>query len=123
MIGDTGKKWGFFNRELLTSLGVEVDDHGKMPDVVIYYRPQQWLLLIESVTSHGPIDGKRYDELSQLFSTTSCGLVYVSAFPTKRIMNRYLPVISWETEVWIADAPSHLIHFNGLRFLGPPLKN
>ena len=25
----------------------------------------------------------------------------------------------WETEVWIADAPSHLIHFNGNRFLGP----
>ena len=34
-------------------------------------------------------------------------------------MGRYLGEIAWETEVWVADAPSHLIHFNGLRFLGP----
>jgi hypothetical protein len=34
-------------------------------------------------------------------------------------MSRYLGEIAWETEVWVADAPSHLIHFNGERFLGP----
>ena len=34
-------------------------------------------------------------------------------------MGRYLSDISWETEVWCADAPSHLIHFDGERFLGP----
>jgi len=34
-------------------------------------------------------------------------------------MVEYLKDISWETEVWIADAPTHLIHFNGERFLGP----
>lgn len=27
--------------------------------------------------------------------------------------------IAWETEVWIADNPDHMIHFNGDRFLGP----
>ena len=32
---------------------------------------------------------------------------------------KYLGVIAWESEVWVADAPSHLIHFNGARFLGP----
>jgi BsuBI/PstI restriction endonuclease domain len=30
-----------------------------------------------------------------------------------------LDEISWETEVWVADSPAHLIHFNGERFLGP----
>jgi hypothetical protein len=25
----------------------------------------------------------------------------------------------WETEVWVAGSPTHLIHFNGERFLGP----
>jgi hypothetical protein len=34
-------------------------------------------------------------------------------------MKEYLPAISWETEVWTAEAPDHLIHFNGERFLGP----
>lgn len=118
-VGDTGAKWGYYDEALLRSLGVIVGGHGKMPDVAIYYPAKNWLLLIESVTSHGPVDGKRHDELAKLFSASSAGLVYVSAFPNRRVMNKYLETISWETEVWVADAPGHLIHFNGVRFLGP----
>lgn len=117
--GDTGKKWGYFDDTLLAKLGVTIDSHGKMPDVVLYYPERDWLLLVESVTSHGPVDGKRHEELAQLFSRATPGLVYITAFPNRSLMARYLPSISWETEVWVADAPSHLIHFNGIRFLGP----
>ena len=117
--GDTGTKWGYFDAPLLADLGVDVDSHGKMPDVVLHYTAKNWLLLIESVTSHGPVDGKRHDELAKLFAGSSAGLVYVTAFPNRAIMSRYLGEIAWETEVWVADAPSHLIHFNGERFLGP----
>jgi hypothetical protein len=117
--GDTGDKWGYFDAALLAKLGVNVDSHGKMPDVVLYYPERNWLLLVESVTSHGPVDGKRHAELSRLFAGSSAGLVYVTAFPNRAIMGRYLSEIAWETEVWVADAPSHLIHFNGERFLGP----
>lgn len=92
-----------------------------MPDVVLYYPERDWLLSIESVTSHGPVDGKRHAELARLFSSSKAGLVYVTAFPNRRAMGRYLPEIAWETEVWVADAPSHLIHFNAERFLGPHL--
>jgi BsuBI/PstI restriction endonuclease domain/BsuBI/PstI restriction endonuclease HTH domain len=117
--GDTGDKWGYFDADLLNNLGINIDSHGKMPDVVLHYTKRNWLLLIESVTSHGPVDGKRHAELSKLFSGSTVGLVYVTAFPNRIIMSRYLGEIAWETEVWIADAPSHLIHFNGVRFLGP----
>jgi hypothetical protein len=117
--GDTGEKWGYFDKTLLTELGVEVDAHGKMPDVVLHYTEKNWLLLVESVTSHGPVDGKRHTELAELFSGSKSGLVYVTAFPNRTIMGHYLSEIAWETEVWVADAPSHLIHFNGERFLGP----
>ena len=117
--GDTGDKWGYFDAPLLTKLGISVDSHGKMPDVVLYCKKRNWLLLIESVTSHGPVDGKRHAELSQLFSNSMAGLVYVTAFPNRSLMGRYLKEIAWETEIWVADAPSHLIHFNGERFLGP----
>jgi hypothetical protein len=117
--GDTGEKWGYFDAALLSKLGIDVDSHGKMPDVVLYYPDRKWLLLIESVTSHGPVDGKRHAELARLFAKSSAGLVYVTAFPNRAIMGRYLGEIAWETEVWVADAPSHLIHFNGERFLGP----
>lgn len=116
---DTGDKWGYFDAPLLASLGVKVDAHGKMPDVVLHFTEKNWLLLVESVTSHGPVDGKRYAELTELFAESSAGLVYVTAFPNRAVMGRYLSDIAWETEVWVADAPSHLIHFNGERFLGP----
>ncbi|MHB2008151.1 MAG: BsuBI/PstI family type II restriction endonuclease [Acidobacteriaceae bacterium] len=117
--GDTGEKMGYFDAVLLGQLGVSVDSHGKMPDVVLYCPNRKWLLLIESVTSHGPVDGKRHAELAHLFSASNVGLVYVTAFPSRALMGRYLGDIAWETEVWVADSPSHLIHFNGERFLGP----
>lgn len=117
--GDTGDKWGYFDATLLVGLGVDVDSHGKMPDVVLHFVEKNWLLLVESVTSHGPVDGKRHAELAKLFAGSTAGLVYVTAFPNRAVMGRYLGEIAWETEVWVADAPSHLIHFNGKRFLGP----
>ncbi len=119
--GDTGDKMGFFDGDYLHSLGVEIDNHGKMPDVVLHFGLRNWLLLVESVTSHGPVDAKRHLELMRLFEKASAGLVYVTAFPKRSMMARYLAEIAWETEVWVADAPSHLIHFNGKRFLGPYL--
>lgn len=120
--GDTGDKWGYFDSERLMGLGVSIDNHGKMPDVVLHFVERDWLLLIESVTSHGPVDAKRYAELMSLFQASSAGLVYVTAFPTRAVMSKYLSDIAWETEVWVADAPTHLIHFNGIRFLGPYAK-
>ncbi len=117
--GDTGDKTGYFDAGELSKLGVVVDEHGKMPDVVIHYTERNWLVLIEAVTSHGPVDAKRHAELLTLFANSTAGLVYVTAFPTRQTMGRYLSEIAWETEVWVADAPSHLIHFNGDRFLGP----
>jgi hypothetical protein len=118
-VGETGDKWGYFDEKLLTKLGVMVDSHGKMPDVVLFCPDRNWLLLVESVTSHGPVDAKRHAELATLFAGSSAGLVYVTAFPSRAVMARYLSEIAWETEGWVAEAPSHLIHFNGPRFLGP----
>lgn len=117
--GDTGDKWGYFDEARLSALGVSVDSHGKMPDIVLYDAKRNWLLVVEAVTSHGPVDGKRHAELAGLFSEAKAGLVYVTAFPSRAIMARYLGEIAWETEVWVAEAPSHLIHFDGERFLGP----
>lgn len=117
--GDTGAKHGFFDRAALARLGVVVDDHGKLPDVVIYDAKRDWLVLAEAASSHGPVDAKRHLELAALFGEAKPGLVYVSAFPDRATMRKYLAVIAWETEVWVASNPGHMIHFNGERFLGP----
>lgn len=118
-VGDTGDKFGYFDKALLSSLGVELDDHGKLPDVIIYLRDKNWLLLIESVTSHGPVESKRQIELARTFEGCTAGLIYVSAFPDRKTFLKYTEVIAWESDVWIANSPSHMIHFNGSRFLRP----
>ena len=117
--GDTGDKHGYFDRDALAALGVVVDDHGKLPDVVLHDVDRNWLILAEAASSHGPVDAKRHGELAHLFKDSTAGLVYVSAFPSRAIMRKYLADIAWETEAWAADEPDHLTHFNGERFLGP----
>jgi hypothetical protein len=44
---------------------------------------------------------------------------FIARWKSEGVMARYLSEIAWETEVWVADPPSHLIHFNGVRLLGP----
>ena len=118
-VGDTGSKYGHFQQERLATLGVTVEQHGKLPDVVLYFGLKDWLLLVEAVTSHGPVDALRHNDLRTLFTGATPGLVYITAFPDRSVMGRYLKDIAWETEVWCADTPTHLIHFDGKRFLGP----
>lgn len=118
-VGDAADKWGYFDSESLEGLGVNVNIHGKMPDVVVHYLHKNWLVLIEAVTSHGPVDPKRRNELETVFKDSTAGLVFVSAFLNRLDLAKYLNSISWETEVWVAESPTHMIHFDGERFLGP----
>lgn len=108
-----------FNEARFSDLGIQLDATAKMPDVVLHDAKRNWLILIEAVTSAGPVDGKRRSELKKLFKGCTAGLVFVTAFETRKAMQAFLGQISWESEVWIAEAPDHLIHFNGERFLGP----
>lgn len=118
-LGDTETKFLHLDAAYLARIGVILDAAAKMPDVVIHDVKRNWLVLIEAVTSAGPVDGKRRSELKQLFKGSTAGLVFVTAFETRKAMQAFLGQISWESEVWIAEAPDHLIHFNGERFLGP----
>ncbi len=118
-VGDTNKKWAYFDANYLQSLGVAIEEHGKMPDVVVHFTKPNWLVLVEAETSHGPESPKRLTELKTLFANSKAGLVFVTAFLHRRGLLKYLGDVAWETEVWVADAPEHMIHFNGERFLGP----
>lgn len=118
-IGDADEKFAICDERRLGELGVSVDEHGKMPDLLVHDVERGWLVLIEAVTSHGPVNPQRRDELRALFSGSHAGLVFVTAFEDRRTLARFLSDISWETEVWVADNPTHLIHFDGKRFLGP----
>ncbi len=118
-IGDTENKFVHLETVSLAELGVELNPAAKIPDVIVHYKAKNWLLLIEAVTSAGPVDGKRRKELKELFTGCKAGLVFVTAFENRRSMQSFVSQIAWESEVWIAEDPDHMIHFNGERFLGP----
>lgn len=118
-VGDAGKDDPVFDEQGFADLGMRLDKHGKLPDLVVYMADRNWLILMEAASTHGPVDGKRHAELAKLFADCTAGLVYVSCFPSRAVMRKFLSDISWETEVWCAEDPTHLIHFNGERFLGP----
>lgn len=124
-IGDTassrneGGKLLVLEAAQLESLGVPPMSHDKLPDVVVFDKKRKWLFLIEAVTSHGPVSPKRWIEMEKALEDCKVGKVYVTAFPDSIEFRKHAADIAWETEVWIADSPDHMIHFNGDRFMGP----
>lgn len=118
-LDDTGNRSGIHRQERLTELGITIPDHGKNPDVVLYDTKRTWLVLVEAVTSVGPMTPERVGELRALFTGSTTPIVFVSAFPDRATFRRFAPALAWETEVWLSDEPGHMIHYNGDRFLGP----
>ena len=117
-IGDNEKK-DYIDETTLKKLGIKVNKKGNSWTLFYFIRKKNWVVLVESVTSHGPVDEKRFIELKILLDHINAGLIFVTAFPDKKTLTKYVSQISWETEVWVADNPSHMIHFNGDKFLGP----
>lgn len=118
-IDDTGKEAGAIDYEKLAELGIVLPERGKAPDLIVWHDSKKWLFLMEACSTHGPIDVTRKEELFELFDGCSSNLVLVSCFPDRKVMQKYLAELAWETEAWCADTPDHMIHFNGSRFMGP----
>ena len=118
-VGDAEDKDLHYDRAKLDSIGFFSLDHGELPDVVAYSEDENWVFLIEAVHSSGPVDTLRRAALKQLLHECTAEPIFVTAFLGRPTFRRFLPDIAWETEVWIAEEPDHLIHFNGHRFLGP----
>jgi hypothetical protein len=118
-IGDAENKDLIKNREKLKSLGVIITDHDKLPDIILYSEKQDWLYFIETVTNVGAITVKRMNEIEKMTVGCKSGKIYVTAFPDKKTYKKFVDELAWETEVWIAETPQHLIHLNGDKFIGP----
>ncbi len=118
-VGDTVKKDLVKNTEQLGKLGFEITLHDKMPDVVFYSREKNWLYFIEAVTSVGPMSAERILEIEKMTERVSAGKIYVTAFLDFKTYKKFSESLAWETEVWLAEMPDHMIHLNGDKFLGP----
>lgn len=118
-VGDTIEKDLVKNSNKLTELGFEITLHDKMPDVVLYREDTHWIYFIESVTSVGPMDPKRILEIKEMTKNVTAGKIFITAFLDFKTYKKFSEVLAWETEVWIAELPEHMIHLNGDKFLGP----
>jgi len=118
-LGDTEKKDLVRNDVALKRLGIEITDHDKLPDVILFAPQNKWLYFVEAVTSVGSISVKRMEEINAMTTRCKAGKIFVTVFPNKKTYKRFVDQLAWETEVWIADTPDHMIHLNGDRFMGP----
>ncbi len=118
-VGDTIEKDLVKNIEKLTELGFEITLHDKMPDVVLHREDKNWIYFVESVTSVGPMDPKRILEITEMTQGVAAGKIFVTAFLDFKTYKKFSGELAWETEVWIAEMPEHMIHLNGDKFLGP----
>jgi len=118
-VGDTAKKDLVKNVEKLDKLGFSITLHDKMPDVVLYHAENNWIYFIEAVKSVGPMSPKRIKEIEDMTKKVKAGKIYVTAFLDFATFKKHSQELAWETEVWIAEMPDHMIHFNGDKFMGP----
>ncbi|MES0488979.1 MAG: BsuBI/PstI family type II restriction endonuclease [Leptospirales bacterium] len=118
-VGDTDNKYLLVNQKSLDKLNLFEIAHDELPDVIAYSKKKNWLFFIEAVHSSGPISETRLLRLKKLSKKSKADIVFVTAFLGKSDFRKFIADIAWETEVWIADNPEHIIHFNGDKFLGP----
>lgn len=118
-IGDTSNKFLYRQDTKLKELGFFDLAHDELPDIITYDENKNWLYLIEAVHSSGPMSEERILELKRLLKSCKAELIFITAFTSKTIFRKYVQDIAYETEVWTADNPDHVIHFNGDKFFGP----
>lgn len=118
-VGDTVEKDLHINSSKLKEIGFEITMHDKMPDIVLYDSQKDWIYFVEAVTSVGPMNMKRLIEIGELTKNVKSGKIYITAFLDFSTYKRFSESLAWDTEVWIAEMPEHMIHLNGDRFLGP----
>lgn len=118
-VGDTTHKDMVKNEEKLQNLGFAITLHDKMPDIVLYREDKNWLYFIEAVDSVGPMSPERVKDITQMTEGVESGKIFVTAFLDFPKFKKFSEQLAWETEVWIADMPEHMIHLNGDKFMGP----
>lgn len=122
-VGDATDKFLLREDDKLKELGFFELSHDSLPDVVAYNKDKNWIFLIEAFFTSGPMSEERIFELKKSLKDCKADLIFITAFTSKTDFRKNIVDIGWETEVWTADNPDHLVHFNGGKFFGPYLTN
>jgi hypothetical protein len=122
-IGDTEKRDGLIDqdsRNILESINIKIENllnNDAVPDVILYRSNKNVLAIIEAVKTGGEINVERRDKLLKLFEDCTAKLSFINAFESFNELKKLLKNdITWETHAWLADNPTHMIHFNGDKY-------
>lgn len=118
-VGDAEKKFLHYDQSTANDIGLSKLAHEELPDVIAFSQEKNWLYLIEAVHSSGPISPERIITLQPLLKKCTAATIYITAFLDRTTFRKFVADVAWETEVWIASDPDHVIHFDGEKFLGP----
>lgn len=116
-IGDTTNKFLYKDDKKLLELKCFNLKHEELPDVIAYSNDKNLLFLCEAVHSAGPMSEIRVRKLKEQLNKCTAEIIFITAFLTKKDFKKWILDIAWETEVWIAETPEHMVHFNGYKFL------
>ena len=108
--------------EELEKVGLAADSRFKLPDMILYLPQKKWLYLIGIADAGNLITARRQRSFEQALSMSQARAVHVNVFAGFEEYSRHVGQIAWDSEVWIAETPEHMIHHNGDRFLGPHRK-
>ena len=118
-IRDTANKILHIEEEKLKELKFSLLANEDLPDIIAYNKKKNWIYLIVAVCSFEPMTEMRVFELKKMLKDCPAFLIFISTFISKNECKKWLLDIAWETEVWTADNPDHVIHLNGGKFFGP----
>lgn len=116
-VGDTSDKLLYKDEKRLKELGFFELVHDELPDVIAYNEEKNILFLVEAFHCTGQWDNTRLYKIKNKLKDCKAHLVFVTAFENFNQFKTHSKSIAWETEVWVADIPEHMIHFNGWKFL------
>ena len=116
-LGDTTDKYLIREEKKLKELHFFELEHEELPDVIAYSHEKNLLFLIEAVHSYGQMGEIRVMKIKEKLKECTAEVVIVSAFEDKKKFRKFSDDIAWESEVWIAEDPDHMVHFNGIKFL------
>ncbi len=122
-IGDATDRNLWQKDERLDELGIHVlSQSGNLPDIIVYDESQKRVIFIEAYHSTGPFT---IDRVNAIKSLCACAegteAAFITAFDSTAKMLKNYKDIAWDTDIWSADEPTHLVHKNGDKFIGRPL--
>ena len=119
-IGDATNRDLWQKNERLEELGIHIfSQSGNLPDIIVYDRCAKRIIFIEAYHSTGPFTIDRVNDIKALCKCEEgTEAAFITAFDSTAKMLKNYKDVAWDTDMWSADEPTHLVHKNGDKFIG-----